>query len=331
MDDVLHAVALVEGREVAPPAASSGAEAWHSGASDDAELIAIWLSAKASAGTRRVYAGALRKFQASVGKPLARLTVSDLLKYKERLLAGDGSGRKPPAAPTVNLALLAVKSLLSFAQETGYLRYNVGAAVHSLPEPDELAQRILTPEEVWSLIDHAPAGRDRVLLEVLYTCGVRRAEAAGLRWCDLQSRPEAGQITVFGKGGKSRAVLVPAALWSDLLEVRGGATSDDPVFASRRRALVGTESALKRRVARPLDLSMINLIVARAARAAGLGKKVSPHWMRHAHASQALDNGTPLHVLQATLGHSSLTTTSRYVHVRPDDSSSLYLPQRPEN
>jgi integrase/recombinase XerD len=53
--------------------------------------------------------------------------------------------------------------------------------------------------------------------------------------------------------------------------------------------------------------------------------------MRHAHASQALDNGTPLHVLQATLGHSSLTTTSRYMHVRPDDSSSLYLPQRPEN
>ena len=134
--------------------------------------------------------------------------------------------------------------------------------MHSLPEPDELAQSILTPEEVGSLIDHAPAGRDRVLLEVLYTRGVRRAEAAGLRWYDLQARPEAGQLTVFGKGGKSRAVLVPAALWSDLLELRGGATSDDPVFASRRRALVGTESALKRRVARPLGLTMINLIVA---------------------------------------------------------------------
>ena len=102
------------------------------------------------------------------------------------------------------------------------------------------------------------------------------------------------------------------------------------VVGTPRRELVGTESALQRRVARPLDLSMINLIVARAARAAGLGKKVSPHWMRHAHASQALDNGTPLHVLQATLGHSSLTTTSRYVRVRPDDSSSLYLPQRPQ-
>jgi integrase len=68
----------------------------------------------------------------------------------------------------------------------------VGAALHSLPEPDELAQRILSPEEVWSLIDHAPADRDRVLLKVLCTCGVRRAEAVGLRWCDLQPRREAG-------------------------------------------------------------------------------------------------------------------------------------------
>jgi hypothetical protein len=118
MDDSTQVVVLVEGREVAPPAASSGAEAWHSGAADDAELISIWLSAKASAGTRRVYAGALRKFQASVGKPLARLTVSDLVRYKERLLADDGSGREPPAAPTVNLALLTAKSLLSLAQET---------------------------------------------------------------------------------------------------------------------------------------------------------------------------------------------------------------------
>ena len=81
---------------------------------------------------------------------------------------------------------------------------------------------------------------------------MRRAEAAGLRWCDLQPRVEAGQVTVFGKGGKSRAVLVPSALWSDLLELRGGAPSNAPVFASRRKALVGTDSALQRRVARPL-------------------------------------------------------------------------------
>ena len=69
-----------------------------------------------------------------------------------------------------------------------------------------------------------------------------------------------------------------------------------------RRRVVDRGFVLQRSVARPLNLSMINLIVERAALAAGLGKKVSPHWMRHAHASQALDNGTPLHVLQAPSG-----------------------------
>jgi hypothetical protein len=104
MDDVFQAVTLVEGREVAPPAASSGAEAWHSGATDDAEMIAIWLSAKASADTRRVYARALRKFPASVGKPLARLTVSDLLKYDIRSgcsrATAPGASRRPPRPST---------------------------------------------------------------------------------------------------------------------------------------------------------------------------------------------------------------------------------------
>lgn len=159
MNDAIQALALVEGGEVAllapeagpgPAVVSTGQQDSRSGAADDAELIAIWLNAKTSAATRRAYGSALRKIQAACAKPLSRLTVSDLLQYKDRLLSGDGTGRKPPAAATVNLALLAVKSLLSFAQETGYLRYNVGAAVHSLPEPDELAQRILTSEEVWT-------------------------------------------------------------------------------------------------------------------------------------------------------------------------------------
>jgi len=53
---------------------------------------------------------------------------------------------------------------------------------------------------------------------------------------------------------------------------------------------------------------------------------VSPHWLRHAHASHALDRGAPIHLVQATLGHASITTTGRYLHARPSDSSSRFLP-----
>ena len=59
---------------------------------------------------------------------------------------------------------------------------------------------------------------------------------------------------------------------------------------------------------------------------AGLEQKVSPHWMRHAHASHALDRSAPIHLVQATLGHASVSTTGRYLHARPSESSSFYLP-----
>ena len=63
-----------------------------------------------------------------------------------------------------------------------------------------------------------------------------------------------------------------------------------------------------------------------AAKRAGLSPAVSAHWLRHAHVSHALDRGAPAHLVQATVGHASLATTSRYAHARPSDSSSRYLP-----
>ena len=62
-----------------------------------------------------------------------------------------------------------------------------------------------------------------------------------------------------------------------------------------------------------------------AAIRTGLDPAVSAHWLRHAHVSHALDRGAPAHLLQATVGHSSLATTSRYAHARPGDSSARYL------
>jgi integrase/recombinase XerD len=67
-------------------------------------------------------------------------------------------------------------------------------------------------------------------------------------------------------------------------------------------------------------------IVRKAAERAGIELPVSPHWFRHAHASHALDRGAPIHLVQATLGHASITTTGRYLHARPSDSSSRFLP-----
>ncbi len=91
------------------------------------------------------------------------------------------------------------------------------------------------------------------------------------------------------------------------------ADSDAPVFRSREGGGA-------------LDPSQVHRIVKIAAKRAGLLDAVSAHWLRHAHVSHALDRGAPVRLVQATVGHASLATTSRYAHARPSDSSSRYLP-----
>jgi site-specific recombinase XerD len=141
----------------------------------------------------------------------------------------------------------------------------------------------------------------------------RVSEACGLTWRDVQERGDAGQVTVYGKGGKTRAVLLSAATWAELVRLRGNAPNDDPVFPSKRTGRHLNESAVWR-------------VVRAAAQRAGIAAGVSPHWLRHAHASHALDRGAPIHLVQATLGHSSVATTGRYLHARPTDSTARYLP-----
>jgi integrase/recombinase XerD len=285
------------------PLVPTAAPAIHS----DMDFVALWLGTKVSDHTRRAYRAEVERFRAAAGKPLAQITLQDLHTYAQRL----GQGSLHPASQ--NRALTAVKSLLSFAHETGYIAFNPGAAVKLRTHPDNLAQRILAESEVAALIDRAPSGRDRMILRLLYVSGVRVSELAQLKWCDLMARNEGGQITVFGKGGKTRAILLKPKIWRQLLELRGAAAAADPVFRSRKGG--------------HLDVSQIRRIVYTAARRAGLPQRVSPHWLRHAHASHALDRSAPLHLVQATLGHRSVSTTGRYLHARPTESSSLYLPE----
>ena len=274
---------------------------------DDARLLNLWLSLKTSPHTRRAYSADATRFLAFVQKRLALVTLTDFQAWAQHL----GQGSLKPASQ--NRALTAVKSLLSFAQETGYLPFNVGTAVQLRPNRDALAQRILEEGEVASILNAAPAGRDRLILKLLYASGIRVSELCGLKWSDTQPRQPGGQITVFGKGGKTRTVLLKPGLWQELIGIRGAGQPADPIFASRKGR-------------GPLDASQVRRIVYRAARHAGIDRQVSPHWMRHAHASHALDHHAPIHLVQATLGHASISTTGRYLHARPTESSSFYLP-----
>ncbi|MFD0938199.1 tyrosine-type recombinase/integrase [Methylobacterium trifolii] len=209
------------------------------------------------------------------------------------------------------LAASALRRLSTFAQEFGFLRFNIGAAVRVPPIKNTLAERIMSEVDALLMIRQEPALQNRVLLTVLYGGGLRISEVCGVRWPDLTNLDEAGQATVFGKGGKTRVVLLSPATWKVLTALRGEATADAPVFRSRKSGA--------------LDPSAVHRIVKAAAARAGLQTAVSAHWLRHAHASHSLDRGAPIHLVQATLGHASVATTGRYLHARPSESSARFL------
>jgi integrase/recombinase XerD len=139
------------------------------------------------------------------------------------------------------------------------------------------------------------------LVRFLYNSACRVSEAVSVRWADLRQRPDGDfQLSILGKGGKRRTFPLPKGFVGQLdAEFRPrDASSTSRIFDfGARRA---------------------QTILGELVEVAGLELDVSPHWIRHAAATHALDRGAPVHVVQQTLGHASLATTGRYAHKRAD-------------
>ena len=117
------------------------------------------------------------------------------------------------------------------------------------------------------------------------------------------------QITVTGKGDKVRTVLLHPKFTPRMQRLL---TQNPVAFIFNRKDMPVTPNYIWRRVVR-------------AANRAGITRPISPHWFRHAHASHALENGATVKEIQATLGHVDISTTGRYLHLRPDTGSSIFL------
>lgn len=275
--------------------------------SRDSQIIGQWLESQASPHTRGCYGRDSGRLLDYVRKPLSRISLGDLQGFAQALI-DDGLA---PISRARTIA--AIKSLFGFCQRMRFLSVNPAAEVALPRYENRLAERVLSEGDVQRLLVSDADWRDRILLKLLYFAGLRVSEACNLRWRNLHIRGTAGQVTVFGKNGRTRAIALPASMWTELIGLRGEAGAEDPVFPSR--------------TGRPLDRGRVRTIVRQAAGRVGVAGAVSPHWLRHAHASHALDNGAPIHLVQATLGHSSVATTSAYLHIRPGESSARFLTQ----
>jgi site-specific recombinase XerD len=296
------------------------------GTSDD-QLIAMWLHDK-SDSTQEEYTRDIQQFREYVSVPLKRLTLPDLQAYADELKLLD---IKPA---TIARRLKSIKSLLSFAQRTGYIRFNIGTMVKVPKLKKTLAEHIMTESQVFTMLAKEANTRNHALLRLLYASGIRVSEVCDLCWEDVQPRDDTGQITVFGKGEKTRTILLKKETYEEVVQLYKGAAPGTPVFRSRGGA--------SGKAGRKLDQSQVTRIVEAAACRAGIAvytetiirddkqvqrkrSRVSPHWLRHAHASHALDNGASIAVVKETLGHESIETTAGYTHVRPGVSSAQYL------
>jgi integrase/recombinase XerD len=280
-----------------------------------------------SPATVRAYRGDLRDFADSRGTTGAWASGPDaVLGY---LAARTRRGRRldPGLAPTsLRRRAAALKGFYRFAFGEGLIPLDIAAHI-DLPRMPRLLPETLSQPETERLLG-APAEsavQDRALLELLYAAGLRISEALRLDLEDLSL--DGAFVRVIGKGDRERLVPVgEVALdalraWLDgprrvLVDVhhvaplRGG-----PVFLGQRGNRLGRQQAWA--------------IVKRAAAAAGLGARVSPHTLRHSFATHLLEGGADLRIVQELLGHASISTTQLYTHVTGERIREVYARAHP--
>ena len=257
--------------------------------------------------------------EAGVAKP-EDASGDDLCHYIGHL-AESGIGKRSQAR-----AISSIKSFYDFLSREGRIASSPCDALDP-PKTQQYLPVVLSVEEVEAIIGSVdlskPAGhRNKAMLEMLYSCGLRVSELVNLRLSDLFF--EEGFIRVLGKGSKQR--LVPVGEY---------AVRAVTLYIEQRRTLPvarGYEDILfLNRRGKPLTRQMVFTIVNEQAAAAGIRKKISPHTFRHSFATHLVENGADLRVVQQMLGHESILTTEIYTHIdtaKWQESILKYHPER---
>ena len=222
--------------------------------------------------------------------------------------------------------LSGVRSFYRFLLLDGYIEQDPTELLES-PQTGEHLPEFLTPREVDQLEDSidlsTPEGhRNRAIIEVLFSCGLRVTELVTLRLSNLFIDEQ--YLRVMGKGKKERLVPISGRALHELnswfacralLNIQPG--EEDYVFLNRR--------------GHHLTRTMILIMLKRQAEVAGIGKTISPHTLRHSFATALLEGGADLRVIQALLGHESIGTTEIYTHLSRQALREAVLHHHPRN
>jgi integrase/recombinase XerC len=236
------------------------------------------------------------------------------------------------SAVTIRRKLAAVRGLFRFMLCEGLISVNVARLVRTPKAPKTLPD-VPSAEQVNTLIDGVGAdslerphpARDRAIFELLYGCGLRISELAGLCLQDLD-RGE-GWLRVRGKGRKERQVPLPRKAAESLkryLAERPAPAASAPGAASNERAVF-----LNHRRGRLTDRGIRGIVKFYATVLAG-NSSIHPHSFRHAYATHLLADGADLRAIQELLGHARLSTTQKYTQVSLTDLMAVYDKAHPK-
>jgi site-specific recombinase XerD len=275
----------------------------------------------AAEGTRRAYAndlGQLAAWADQQGLQAEKVGHRDLRRYAAHLSSRGAS------AATIARKLAAIRAFYGALLRAELVEANPADLV-ATPKRESKLPRVLSREEMAAVLDRIPARtplelRDRAMLELTYSCGLRAEEVVGL---DTESPDFEGErLRVEGKGGKTRFVPI-------------GEPAQDALrrYLERgRHVLIGTggETALLvSKSGRRLHPSDVRRRLERWVREAALAGGISPHALRHSFATHLLEGGADLRAIQELLGHSSLSTTQIYTRVESSWVRSQYARSHP--
>lgn len=262
----------------------------------------------------------LLNFLEQEGRPVVETQLEDLQTFAAQL---HDIGIGPRSQCRI---LSGVRAFFKFMVIDGYFEQDPSELLEN-PVIGQHLPEYLTPEEVDRLKDSIdlskPEGhRNRAIIEVLFSCGLRVSELVNLKWSQLFR--EERFLRILGKGSKERLVPISdLALheidnylpWRNSLKIKPG--EEDYLFLNRRGS--------------HLTRTMVLIMLKQQAEEAGIQKTISPHTLRHSFATALLEGGADLRVIQAMLGHESIGTTEIYLHLSNQSLRQAVLEHHPRN
>jgi integrase/recombinase XerD len=257
--------------------------------------------AKNSKYTQRNYLVANKKFLSFINKEPDKIDEDDVKEFIAEKYSENSSS-----------SIIVFLSALRFSF-TAILKKDITVGIKR-PKKEKRFPAVLTKEEIKLLLDNLPNKKSRLMVSLIYACGMRVSELTSLKIVDLDFEERTGHLRQ-AKGKKDRLFNIPDFLFDDLKSLK------EHQEQTKQEYLFSNPTTGERMSTRNLQK-----IVAKAVQRAGIKKSVHPHTLRHSFATHLLENNVDIRKIQELLGHADLSTTQIYTHISSEELKKIKSP-----